>query len=264
MLVIANNLSFLNKQFIKAARSGDGPTLTNMAEELKDAGADMLNINLSLDGDGDEGLMRQVVQAVQQAGLPLSIDSRDPGAMATAVESATVPLTLNYISAEEHEAVRMDEIAKLAAAKKTGLVLYAIRKGTPSDADDRLAIISELMEKAGNAGVPNERLVIDPVILHMGGGGNGQAQAVAVRDALYGIREMVDPPVMTTCWISNVSAGMPAGLRPAINGTFLAMLAGVGLSSAYLDVKDKEIMRTVRLIRALKDEAVFSMADAQL
>ncbi|HEX9860583.1 MAG TPA: dihydropteroate synthase [Nitrospirota bacterium] len=264
MLVISNNLSFMNAKFVKAAKSGDMPAMAAMATGLKEAGADMINISLSLDGDGDEKLMRQAVQAVQEAGLPLSIDSRNPAAMKAAIEAATVPVTLNYISAEDKMADRMGEIAKLAATKKTDLVLYAIKKGTPADADERLSIISGLMEAAGNAGVPDERMIIDPVILHLGGGGSGQAAAVAVQETLYGIREMVEPPVRTTCWISNVSAGAPHELRPAINDTFLAMLAGIGLYSAYLDVFDRETMRTVRLIRSLRNESVFSLTDARV
>lgn len=263
MLVIANNLSFKNKEFIKAAHAGDRAAMSGMAKALKSAGADMLNVNLSLDGDGDDKLMGTVVAAVQGAGLPLSIDSRNPRAHTEATQAADVPLTLNYVSAEGSKSQAADWILKVAAEKKTDLVLLALRKGTPADADERLAIISELVERANGKGIPNERLVIDPVILHLGGG-IGQRHAVAVQETLYGLRELVDPPVRTTCWLSNVSAGAPGELRYVINDAFLAMLAGLGLWSAYLDVTNRETMRMVRLIRALKDEAVYSLADAAL
>lgn len=263
MLAIANNLSFRNKEFVAAARTGDKAKMAAMAGRLKDAGADIINIGLSLDGDGDESYIRAAVEAVQQAGLPLSIDSRDPKAILAAIKAATVPVMVNYVSAEEARAAEMTEIMNIAAGNNADLVLYAMRKGTPADADERLAIISDLLEMAAVAGIPDDKLVVDPVILHLGGG-IGQKHAVAVSETLYGLHELAEPPLRTTCWLSNVSAGAPAELRYAINDTYLAMLAGQGLWSAYLDVTNRETMRTVRLIRALKEEAVYSVADAAL
>ncbi len=263
MLVIASNLSFKNKAFVDAARSGDKAAITKMADGLKKAGANILNVNLSLDGDGDEKYMAVAVEAAQVAGLPLSIDSRNPKAHRAAVSAAAAPVIINYVSADASRAREMDEILGIAADSKTDTVLYAMRKGTPADADERLEIISGLIEKANAAGIKSEKLIVDPVILHLAGG-IGQKHALAVQDTLYGLRELVEPPVRTTCWLSNVSAGAPKELRFAINDTFLAMLAGLDLWSAYLDVLNKETMRTVRLIRALKDEAVYSLSDAAL
>jgi len=117
------------------------------------------------------------------------------------------------------------------------------------------------MTRTMESGIPNERLIIDPVIMHIGGG-TGQDNAVAVRQTLYGLNELIDPPVRTTCWLSNISMGAPHALRPHINATYLSMLAGHGLWAAYMDVFEAETMRAVRLIRALNNEAVFTMLDA--
>jgi len=261
MLVISNNLSFKNRDFIRAAHEGDAVTMSVMAEVLKKAGADIISINLSLDGDGDEKYIARAVEAVKAASLPICIDSRNPLAHKVAAGAAGGRLIHNYVSADGSRAADMDCILEVAAGGKADLVLYALRKGTPADADERLTIINELMEKANRAGIPNERLIIDPVILHLGGG-IGQEHAVAVQETLYGLKELVEPAVRTTCWISNISAGAPKDLRPAINETYLAMLAGLGLWSAFMDVTDKETMRAVRLIRALKNETVYSPAEA--
>ena len=263
MLVIANNLSFRNREFVKAAKEGDRLAMSTMAEVLKRVGADIINVNLSLDGEDDERYMAGAVGAVQKAGLPISIDSRNPRALMDGAAASAVPVIMNYVSAEPRMSKVMDEVLKAAVDKGADVVLYALREGTPKDADERLAIISELVERANAAGIPNGRLVVDPVILHLGGG-IGQRHAVAVQETLYGLRELVEPPIRTTCWLSNVSAGAPRELRAIINDTFLPMLAGLGLWSAYLDAMDKETMRTVRLIRALKDEALYSLSDAAL
>jgi 5-methyltetrahydrofolate corrinoid/iron sulfur protein methyltransferase len=263
MQVIANNLLFKNKAFINAARSGDKASMSAFASELKAAGADIINVNLSLDGDGDEKYMATAVEAIQRVGLPLFIDSRNPKAHLAAVKAATVPLTLNYVSMEESRASDMDKILGIAAEYKTDIVLYAMWKNTPYNFDARLTIINELLEKANGAGIKNDRIVVDPVILHLAGG-VGQEHAVAVQETLYELRELVEPPLRTTCWLSNISAGAPKELRPSINNTFLAMLSGLGLWSASMDVLNKETMRTVRLIRAINNKAVYSISDATL
>jgi cobalamin-dependent methionine synthase I len=91
----------------------------------------------------------------------------------------------------------------------------------------------------------------------------GQSYTKNLLELLPALSEAFDPPVRTTCWINNVSAGAPRRLRPVINNTFLAMLAGVGLSSAFVDVLDRETMRTIRLIKIIKDQAIYSDHDVE-
>jgi cobalamin-dependent methionine synthase I len=268
MKAIANNLGFWNREFTGAVRAGDSRKVSAMAKSLRDAGADIINISLSLDGDGDERHMAFAVDAVREAGLPVSVDSRNPAAHDAAVTAASrpatqVPIIHNYFSGQPSK--NMDAILKIAAGSRSDIVVYANMDGTPADADERLRIISDLIERANAAGIPNEKIIVDPVILHVAGGsGNGQEQAVAVQETISALGELVEPPIRTTCWVHNVSAGAPSGLRFAINDTYLAMLAGLGLWSAYINVLNKETMRTVRLIRALKNEAVYSTSDAEL
>ncbi len=262
MLAIANNLNFKNREFLSAVRTGNTDWIARQALALKAAGADMLAVSLSLDGDGDEKYMKTAVLGAREAGLTLSIDSRNPDAQEIAAEAAGSKIIINYLSADFRREKEMAEILGAAASANADLVIYPLRKGIPADADERLGIIEDLMEKANTAGIANDRLIIDLMVLHMAGNVRGQEQAVAVQETLYGLSELVEPPVRTTCWLSNISAGSARDLRPEINRTYLAMLAGLGLWSAYIDVLDKETMRTVRLVRAFKNESVYSQADA--
>ncbi len=262
MLAIANNLNFNNREFLSAARTGNQDWIARQALALKAAGADMLAISLSLDGDGDEKYMKTAVAGAREAGLTLSIDSRNPKAQEIAAEAAGRKTIVNYFSADRQREKEMAGIIGVAAKSGADLVLYPMRNSIPADADERLGIIEDLIEKANSAGITNDRLIVDLMVLHMAGNVRGQEQAVAVQETLYGLSELVEPPIRTTCWLSNISAGSARDVRPAINGTYLAMLAGLGLWSAYMDVLDKETMRTVRLIRAFKNESVYSQVDA--
>ena len=262
MLAIANNLNFNNREFLSAVRTGNHDWIARQALALKAAGADMLAVSLSLDGDGDEKYIKTAVAGAREAGLTLSIDSRNPKAQEIAAETAGGKIIVNYLSADYQREKEMTGILSAAASAGADLVIYPLRKGVPADADERLGIIEDLIEKANAAGISNDRLIVDLVVLHMAGNVRGQEQAVAVQEALYGLNELVEPPIRTTCWLSNISAGSTSDIRAAINGTYLAMLAGLGLWSAYIDVLNKETMRTVRLIRAFKNEVVYSQADA--
>jgi 5-methyltetrahydrofolate corrinoid/iron sulfur protein methyltransferase len=75
---------------------------------------------------------------------------------------------------------------------------------------------------------------------------------------------MFDPMVKTTCGLSNISNGAPDELRAPINNVFVAMLAAAGMTSAIVDVLDMEMMRTVRLIKALSNQSLYSISDAEL
>jgi 5-methyltetrahydrofolate corrinoid/iron sulfur protein methyltransferase len=110
---------------------------------------------------------------------------------------------------------------------------------------------------ANESGIANGNIYLDPGVLHVTSD-LGQRYSRTLLELLPALAETFDPPVKTTCWINNASAGAPRRLRPAINNTFLSMLGGVGLSSAFVDVLNKDIMRTIRLIKMLKDEAIYS------
>ncbi len=262
MLTIANNLNFNNREFLSAVKTGNSDWIARQALALKTAGADMLSISLSLDGDGDEKCMKTAVVGAREAGLTLSIDSRNPIAQEIAAEAAGKKIIVNYFSADYQRGNEMAGILNAASSAGADLVIYPLRKGIPADADERLGIIEDLIEKANSAGISNDRLIVDLMVLHMSGNVRGQEQAVAAQETLYGLSELVEPPIKTTCWLSNISAGSAKSVRPAINSTYLAMLAGLGLWSAYIDVLDKETMRAVRLIKALKNETVYSQLDA--
>jgi hypothetical protein len=81
---------------------------------------------------------------------------------------------------------------------------------------------------------------------------------------LRALPEAFEPPLRSTCWLGNISAGVPKRLRPVIETALLAVLAGLGLSSVFLDVLRRENMRMVRLIKVLNNEVIYSDRDVEL
>ena len=258
MLVIADNLNTRNKAYMQAVRSLDKNAIESMAKDLAGRGADLINIMCSSDGVGDEKTLPVVAEAVQKAsGLPLCLDSRNAAALKMAAACCMEPPIINYLSGDEENS---DEILSLVKDSKANLILRALKGAVPATYEAKLLILEALIEKANAADIPNERLFADPSLIHIAEG-MGQENLLNAHECIIALNELVDPPINTIVWLSNVSSGLKTALKPHVNSALLSYLAGAGLDAALLDVTQTETMKTVYMVRAFRDEVIFSPAD---
>lgn len=258
MLVIAENLNMRNAAYREAVKKRDRKAIETMAKELATKGAEAINIQCSVDGIGDEEALPLVTEAVQQGGgLPLCLDSRNAKALKKSVPLCKEPPIINYLSADEKAP---DDIFALVRESKSTLILRALKGTVPTSLEAKLMIIEDLIEKANAADIPNERLFADPSVVHIGSA-MGQEHLLNAHESIIVLNEMVDPPLNTVVWISNVTSGLPKKMKSRVASAYLSYLAGAGLSAALVDVKDEEIMKTVYLIKSFRDEIIFSPGD---
>ncbi|HLE41026.1 MAG TPA: dihydropteroate synthase [Nitrospirota bacterium] len=258
MLVIAENLNMRNAAYREAVKKRDRKAIETMARELAAKGADVINVQCSVDGIGDEEALPLVTEAVQQGGgLPLCLDSRNAKALKKSVPLCKEPPIINYLSADEKAP---DDIFALVRESKSTLILRALKGTVPTSLEAKLMIIEDLIEKANAADIPNERLFADPSVVHIGSA-MGQEHLLNAHESIIVLNEMVDPPLNTVVWISNVTSGLPKKMKSRVASAYLSYLAGAGLSAALVDVKDEEIMKTVYLIKSFRDEIIFSPGD---
>ncbi|MDI6801744.1 MAG: dihydropteroate synthase [Thermodesulfovibrionales bacterium] len=258
MLVIAENLNTRNKTYMDAVKNHDKKTIEALAKTLAEKGADMINIQCSSDGVGDEETLPLVAEIVQEAtNLPLCLDSRNAEALKKLLTLCKEPPLINYLSADEKNS---EEILSLVNRFKANLIIRALKGTVPTTIEAKLMILEDLIEKSNAADIPNERLFADPSVVHMGRG-MGQEHLVNTHECIRALVEMVDPPINTIAWLSNISTGMPQKVKFRVNSIFLSYLAGAGLDVAIVDVTDMEIMKTIYLIRSFRDEMIFTPAD---
>jgi len=258
MLVIADNLSVRNKAYMEAVKKKDKKAIEAMARELAAKGADLLNVQVSTDGVGDEEALAFATDAVQHGGgIPLCLDSRNVKALKKAVPLCTEPPIINYLSADEKNA---DEILALVRETRSSLIIRALKGTVPTTLEAKLMIIEDLIEKANAADIPNERIFADPSVVHINKN-MGQEHLLNAHEAIVVLNEMVDPPLNTAVWISNVTSGLPKNLKSVVASAYLSYLAGAGLSAAMVNVNDAELMRTVYLIKTFRDETTFAAGD---
>ncbi|MCX7793673.1 MAG: dihydropteroate synthase [Thermodesulfovibrionales bacterium] len=257
MLIIAENLNTRNRSYINALRSKDRKAIADIAEKIAQKKPDYINIQCSLDGTGDEDNLPLVTEIVIKAtGLKVCLDSRNLEALKKAINFCKEPPLINYLSADEKNPEEFFSLVKRSGA---GLILRALRGSVPTTLEAKLMILEDLIEKANLADIPNERLYADPSVVHIGGGA-GQDHVVNVRDCLIVLNEMVEPPVNTIAWIGNISTASPKNIRSRLNSAFLLYLSGAGLDSAIVDIFDEEVIKAIYLIKAFRDEIVFSPA----
>jgi len=257
MIVIADNLNTRNRVYTEALKFRDERKIAGLAREL--SSADIINIQCSLDGSGDEENLPWVAEIVaRETGKDISLDSRDADALKGALPFCKRPPVINYISGTEPE--EPDQMLELAAGSGASLVLRASAVTPPATLEAKLQIIEELIELANSFDIPNERLYADPSLVHIGKGA-GQSHLANSAGVLRVLKELVEPPIKTVAWISNVSVGLPPALRRPVEAAYLSYLAGAGLDAAMLDALDNTHKRAVYLIKSFRDEIVFSPAD---
>lgn len=258
MLVIADNLSVRNAAYRETVKKKDRKALEGLARELAKRGAETIALQCSSDGSGDEDSLPFVTETVQEAaGLPLCLDSRSIKALRKAVQLCKEPPIINYVSEDEKNS---DEFYSLARETRSSLILRALKGTVPATLEAKLMIIENLIEKANAADIPNERLFADPSVVHIAKG-MGQEHLLNAHEAIIVLNEMVDPPINTTVWLSNVTTGLPKGVKSAVAASYLSYLAGAGLSAAFINVMDPEIMRAVYLIKSFRDEITFAAGE---
>jgi cobalamin-dependent methionine synthase I len=197
-------------------------------------------------------------EAVQQAtDLPLCLDSRNLKALRNAIPLCSEPPIINYLSADEKNP---EEFFALVRETKSNLIIRALKGTVPTTLEAKLMIIEDLIEKANEADIPNERIFADPSVVHISKG-MGQEHLLNAHECIVVLNELVDPPINTAVWISNVTTGLPKNLKPTVASAYLCYLAGAGLHAAMVNVKDPEIMKAVYLIKSFRDEIIFSPAD---
>jgi cobalamin-dependent methionine synthase I len=258
MLVIADNLHVRNKAYREALKKKDAKAIGALAKKLAAKGADMINIQVSLDGSGDEVFLPMAVEAVQQAAdLPLCLDSRNVKALKKAIPLCTEPPIVNYLSADEKDPA---ELLALVRETRANLVIRALKGTVPATLEAKLMILEDLIEKVNAADIPNERIFADPSVVHIARG-NGQEHLLNVHESIVLLNEMVEPPLNTLVWITNVTTGLPINLKSIVASAYLSYLAGAGLSAALVDVTDGELMKVVYLIKAFREEITFAAGD---
>ncbi len=235
MLIIGEKLNGTLKKTAAAIKERDAAFVQDLARRQVEAGAGYLDVNAGT-GTGDEVQdLVWLVETVQAAvDVPLCLDSASPIALKAGMECVSQTPMVNSISGEED---RLDGILPLVAEQGSPVIALLLDGASvPADVEGRLAIGRRILGRTRQAGLPDDKVYIDPLAL---------AVATRTEGAMVAIESMRQlrteyPQVKFSIGLSNISFGLPA--RSLINQAFLAQLLGAGLDAAIINPLEQGIM----------------------
>ena len=211
------------KKLQEQLRQRDFRMVAQFAEEQETCGAAVLDVNLGMNGiDEKQSMLRALEEIGSVTNLPLSIDSSHVDVMEAALRRYPGRALINSISLETGKSDQL-----LALAKKYGamfILLPLSDRGLPETAEEKIAIIDELVLRAKRAGLNERDIVVDGLVTTVG------ANSKAALEALETIRYCRRKGLATVCGLSNISFGLPE--RSCINTAFLTMAISAGLTMA--------------------------------
>jgi len=216
------------KRMSEALKSGNLEIVRQEALAQVKAGADIIDINVSMFGVDEVTLLPQAVQAViDTVDVPLCLDSANPEALEAALKVYKGKPLINSVTGEEHSLGKVLPLVKEYGTAVIGLVQDD--EGIPSNPEGRLAIAYKIVDRAQAVGIPRQDIIIDCLAFSVGADTN--SALVTIETAR---RVKAELGVNLTLGASNVSFGLPD--RNLVNNAFVAMVIAAGVTCLIVDV----------------------------
>jgi 5-methyltetrahydrofolate--homocysteine methyltransferase len=236
--------------------------ITLVAREQVEGGAHVLDVCCALTERADEDeQMRQVVRRLAQSiEAPLAIDSTEPRVIEVALQNYAGRAIVNSVHLESGRA-KMDAVLPLALEHGAAVIALTIdENGMAKTAARKAEVARRIYDIAVTEyGLPAGALIFDALTFTLA---TGEAEfAASAIETIEGIRAIKRelPGTLTSLGISNVSFGLKAAARAALNSVFLHHCVAAGLDCAL--VHPKEIVPYFEVdadVRALCDDLVFN------
>jgi cobalamin-dependent methionine synthase I len=244
MKIIGEKINGTRKKVKEAVLSRDAAFIQKLAADQAQAGATWIDVNAGTPTEREPDDLIWLVRTVQAVvDQPLCLDSANPAALAAALPTVTKAPLINSISGEQG---RLTGVMPLAAQAQGGVIALAMDdKGIPATTEGRLAIAQRLIGLTREAGIPDEQVYVDPLVMTIGASGDAGRIALATVRAV----KAEFPKIHFSSGLSNVSFGLPA--RSLINRAFLTLMLEAGLDSAILDPLDRDLRKAILAAEAV-------------
>lgn len=238
MKIIGEKINGTRKLVGKAIAERDAAFIQNLAKRQVDGGANWLDVNAGTAPEREADDLIWLVDLVQQVtDVTLCLDSANPPALRAAMQHVKKTPMINSISGEQ---TRLSGILPIVAENGCQVIALCMDdKGIPATTEARIEVIAQVMAKTRAAGVPDDKVYIDPLAMTIAT--NTEAGHITF-NTMRAIRTHF-PEAHISCGLSNVSFGLP--VRALINRTFLVMALDAGMDTAIIDPNDRELQATM-------------------
>jgi 5-methyltetrahydrofolate--homocysteine methyltransferase len=216
------------KKLAEALKTGNLEIVRKEALAQAQAGADILDVSVSLFGVDEVTLLPQAVQAVIDiVDIPLCLDSTNPEALEAALKVYKGKPLINSVTGEDRSLTKVLPLVKDYGAAVIGLVQDD--RGIPKNSEQRVAVASKVVERAEAVGIARGDIIIDCLAFAVGA---DPSSGPAVLEAIRKIKAELG--VNLTLGASNVSFGLPD--RNLLNHAFVVMAVAAGVTCLIVDV----------------------------
>ncbi len=234
------------KTFQEQLRRGDLSRVEVDVAQQVAGGAMVLDVNMGAPLADEVELMRRAVRLVQGVtDLPLCIDSSVVEALEAGLDAYEGKALVNSVTAEED---RLEAVLPLVKRHEAAVIMLPNDETEiPEEPRRRLELVERLVDVAtGRFGIGVEDIVIDPLAMPVG------ADTTLVNRTLETIHLVHERfGLNMTLGASNVSFGMPD--RAGIGSAFIPMAMALGLTSAIMDARAADLVRSVKAADLLLD-----------
>ncbi|MFP4558912.1 MAG: dihydropteroate synthase [Archaeoglobaceae archaeon] len=215
------------KKVVNALKEGNWEVIKEDVTKQVEAGADVLDVNVSMADAEEADLLPQVIKVVMDTvDIPLCIDTSSQVALEAALEVYEGRPIVNSVTGEESSLSTVLPLVKKYDAAVIGLAMD--EEGIQNDPEKRAAVARKIVERAESEGIPPENVIIDCLTLTIG---TDTRNALITLEAIKKVKQ--DLGVNMTLGISNISFGMPD--RELLNSSFLSMAIQSGVTCPIAD-----------------------------
>ena len=241
------------KVFQQQLRDGDLSRVEIDVADQVAGGAMVLDVNMGAPLVDETELMVRAVKLIQGlTDMPLCLDSSIVEVLDAGLAAYEGKALVNSVTAEDE---RLEAILPLVA--RHGAAVIALpndEEEIPEDPRRRVELARKVIDVAtGRYGIAIEDILIDPLAMPVGA---DTTLGLKTLETIAALREEFG--VNMTLGASNVSFGMPD--RHTIGAAFLPMAISAGLTSAIMDARSPQIVRSVKAADLLLDRDAWGAA----
>jgi cobalamin-dependent methionine synthase I len=234
MKIIGEKINGTRKRIARAIAEREASYIKDLAIKQTEAGADWLDVNAGTHPKDEPGDLIWLIDQIQSVvDTPLCLDSANPNALRAAIHEVNKTPMINSISGEPEQ---LKDILPIVAMHDCEVIALAMDENKiPETSEKRLTVVHKMLEAAHEAGIPDEKLYVDPLVMTIGT--NIQCGLIFL-ETLQAVKAAY-PQVHFSAGLSNISFGLPA--RSYINRAFLTLALQAGLDTAIIDPLDREL-----------------------
>lgn len=234
-MVIGERINPTGKKKLQAElRDGNLNLVREMALEQEENGAQILDVNMGMNGiDEKEMMLQTIYEVTSTVDTPLCIDSSYVDVIEAALRIYPGRALINSISLESGKIEALLPIAKKYGAMF--ILLPLSDAGLPKDCEEKHGIIREILARAEEIGLGKEDIIVDGLVATIGANPNAAKECFETFDYCYKVLGLP-----TVCGLSNISFGLPE--RIYANTAFLTMAIANGLTMAIANPSQELLM----------------------